>query len=854
MVTQQIRIQWASLVAALALPVSLGAQTTVHDSARVTAADSQPRRSGTRVSGADLDAAPVFTLEQALQGKLAGLIVDMNDGAPWSDGQLRIRGISTLVGDPSPLVVLDGVLITNTLFADAPRGRQPARSSARLRDLTAFEIERVEVVKGPLATARFGARGAGGVLVITTRRVREAGLRWRATQRTGQVSGVRLTAPRCQTSLAAAKADFPVYAPLVDAVAAAHGGTLPCYGHDREFFGNDGVGVQGGVEASGQVGASRALASASQLTVGGPVSGSGVTRSNLRLNLEQQFGTRFEARLATGLSNTRTRKGAGTNDARLRIAGVPSWLALVNGPVNLELPYAITSVTERESDRRITTALLLRYLAQRTDAREVSIELHSGVDQLAMRRTSSFLPDAVTGASSEDVTSELSRLDNHAFSVAVTQRLSSGDRVALRGAATLDRQSFDWKVRSATNGVPEFQGTTTANGRANALAIEATGSFIDDRLGLTTVLRHDNVSTPISRSGASYPAIGAEYRLVTRPSGASLVVRGAWGRSGGYGAPGSAPFANYFPRGTPAYSATTPSSPPLERRTESEAGLDASSGGSRVALSVSAFAARIDGLLGPVSFPTVNGFAQGYMEIEGALRLRGAEVTLTTVNLARGPFRWESTFTVSRAASRIAGQVASAELPGTEYYPDRAHFTLPDMPAAVITHSRAIGDGAAALDASLRNQLRLGPLSLMAQLDARAGGDIHNSALARQDRRKTSADFDAISPRPATRLGDFRVSNGFGADSAGTYISSASALRVREVVLRYELTPRRAHRAFGSKSFGVSVQARNLALWSRAPVADPEFSALGTSTVARYVSDAAYPLMRQVYLGLDASF
>ena len=79
-------------------------------------------------------------------------------------------------------------------------------------------------------------------------------------------------------------------------------------------------------------------------------------------------------------------------------------------------------------------------------------------------------------------------------------------------------------------------------------------------------------------------------------------------------------------------------------------------------------------------------------------------------------------------------------------------------------------------------------------------------------------------------------------------------MRIREAVLRYSVPPVVARRVCGASSLGISVQARNLALWSDSWAPDPEFSGLGTSGVVRYVDLARYPPMRQVFVGVDLGF
>ena len=91
-------------------------------------------------------------IAQGLQGAAPGVIVTMQDGAPDANAQVRIRGVATINGNASPLYVVDGVQVgTNANF------------------LNPSDIESIEVLKDASATAIYGAAGANGVVMITTK-------------------------------------------------------------------------------------------------------------------------------------------------------------------------------------------------------------------------------------------------------------------------------------------------------------------------------------------------------------------------------------------------------------------------------------------------------------------------------------------------------------------------------------------------------------------------------------------------------------------------------------------------------------------------------------------------------------
>ncbi len=91
-------------------------------------------------------------IAQGLQGAAPGVIVTMQDGAPDANAAVRIRGVATINGNASPLYVVDGVQVgTNANF------------------LNPSDIESIEILKDASATAIYGAAGANGVVMITTK-------------------------------------------------------------------------------------------------------------------------------------------------------------------------------------------------------------------------------------------------------------------------------------------------------------------------------------------------------------------------------------------------------------------------------------------------------------------------------------------------------------------------------------------------------------------------------------------------------------------------------------------------------------------------------------------------------------
>jgi TonB-dependent starch-binding outer membrane protein SusC len=99
-----------------------------------------------------LEETPVSRLDQALQGKIAGVEVQNISSEAGSDVKVRVRGLSSINADASPLVVVDGVPV--------PEG---------LSFVNMADVESVEVLKDAASAAIYGSRGAAGVILITTK-------------------------------------------------------------------------------------------------------------------------------------------------------------------------------------------------------------------------------------------------------------------------------------------------------------------------------------------------------------------------------------------------------------------------------------------------------------------------------------------------------------------------------------------------------------------------------------------------------------------------------------------------------------------------------------------------------------
>lgn len=118
----------------------------------------------------------ITNLDQALQGRASGVSSVMTSGAPGSSSSIRIRGQATINANAEPLYVIDGVIIQGggssgaSLGLGDALGNSPTSTISPLSTINPSDILSMEILKDASATAIYGAQGANGVVLITTKR------------------------------------------------------------------------------------------------------------------------------------------------------------------------------------------------------------------------------------------------------------------------------------------------------------------------------------------------------------------------------------------------------------------------------------------------------------------------------------------------------------------------------------------------------------------------------------------------------------------------------------------------------------------------------------------------------------
>lgn len=130
----------------------------------VTQLKDQTGASSSAIKKDDITKSGEAGLINSLSGKASGVRIGKSNGDPGSGSVIQIRGSNTIQGSSQPLIILDGVPISNDNLGNINVSQQ-----SRLDDINPNDIESVQVLKGASAAALWGSRAANGVIIIVTK-------------------------------------------------------------------------------------------------------------------------------------------------------------------------------------------------------------------------------------------------------------------------------------------------------------------------------------------------------------------------------------------------------------------------------------------------------------------------------------------------------------------------------------------------------------------------------------------------------------------------------------------------------------------------------------------------------------
>ncbi len=132
-----------------------------------TMSESDFTGSASQLKGEEVAKASKESIDKGMMGKIAGVRISSDNGDPGSAGSVQIRGVGSISAGTSPLYVIDGVVVSSASESDIQVGY---RSTGILNTLNPDDIESITVLKDAAAASLYGSRAANGVILITTKR------------------------------------------------------------------------------------------------------------------------------------------------------------------------------------------------------------------------------------------------------------------------------------------------------------------------------------------------------------------------------------------------------------------------------------------------------------------------------------------------------------------------------------------------------------------------------------------------------------------------------------------------------------------------------------------------------------
>lgn len=642
----------------------------------------------TSVSSEEIEKTINTTIEQAIQGRAAGVYITQNSGQPGGGISVNIRGVNSINGTNEPLYVIDGVQIPGQ---SADYGAQS--SSNPLAGLNPSDIESIEVLQGPSATAIYGSRATNGVLLITTKRGKE---------------GDAKISYGFQYSLQTSPRELQVmnlaeYATMVNEYNSITGGEVPGEFQDPSLLG---AGTNWQQELfksapmnkhqlslSGGTTKNTYYLSGEYLDQDGVAIGSGFNRYGIRLNLDSKPRSWFN--IGANFSFNQTNENLTTSQENIISNALQlspqipvknfdgTWGggddtngANIFAPVN---PIAIATLTTNNLVRR----QLLAGLTLRVNLAEGLTASSNFNTNLGFGNSTYYVPTYKIGWA-ENVDARLtsgSNLNTYWNWNQMLQYTKAFGKHNLNLMATHESQASTWKNLSSsrlgflTNDVLDLNAgdalTASNSGGSGVWAMEsylgrAVYNFNDRYIVMGTVRTDGSANFGDNNKWGVFPSVSAAWRISQEPFFNSNVInelklRLETGVTGNQGSGGI--YAPMTTAPTPTGTGFLPSrygNPNLqwEETKTDNIGVNVALFKNRIQFELDYYIKNTDNLLmsqplpwymgtngtGSVGAPTVN---------IGSLQNKGFGFTLNTVNINKNGFKWNSNFNISAFRTTI---------------------------------------------------------------------------------------------------------------------------------------------------------------------------------------------------------
>jgi TonB-linked outer membrane protein, SusC/RagA family len=851
------------------------------------------------VSGDELNNAPAPTIENALVGKVSGVNLQSNSGAPGGGIQMQIRGNNTILGAFDPLYVVDGVIYSNASIASG-RGQISSAAFAtaeddavnRVADINPSDIASIEILKGAAASSIYGSKAANGVVVITTKRGQAGQTNVKVTQRFGQFRPTRTLDARHFTKAEAIDKYGPGVAHWFD------NNANPYFDHFDQVYKPGDLSFQTDASVTGGTDKTRYFIGATNKHDGGIEVNTGFDRQDLRVNIDQTLAEKVSLSVSSDYNRSTNDRGWNNNCNNFACAGyafaytpsfvdydardstgnfvTPDWGIQAN-PVQTD-----QLAKNHEETNRFTGGLTLNYDAISTAKQSLKLVAGGGVDAFQQNNdlwapNELFFEQPQTRPGSAISGGGASKYYNWNLNAVHSYNLYNFSLHTSGGLQYEDRQLKTSQIVT-TNLVPGQrnvdQGTNTTASedltqeRTFALYGQEEIRMLNDKLLFQAGLRAErsSVNGDIDKYNI-FPKASASYRWTdVIGSGSEIKPRIAYGETGNLptfgqkftllGTPQLGGATGFTVSSASGFAGVEP-----ERVKEIEVGLDGIALQSRLTWELTGFNRNTTNLLLQRVPAPSSGFSTQVFN-GGKIENRGIEASLGITPVQRRNLQWllRTTFTHYTSEVKDLAGLPSFRPPLSGFGGLGVTFIEVGKPLTqIIGRGFAPGDSTATkgnvqlgntapdFKMGMVNDITFKNTTLNVVLDYQKGGSIINLTQFLYDDSGLSGDY-------GSKEWEYRM-KGYNAGVMTPYIEDASFLKLREVSIRTQLPTswvRSSH--LGAQGISVGVSGRNLLTWQKYSGLDAEVGNLGNAAIRNNLDVASYPPSRSIFFDIAVNY
>lgn len=633
------------------------------------------------ISSEDIAAVPVARVDQALQGRAAGVQVTQTSGAPGAGTSIRVRGGNSITGSNEPLWVIDGIIV-GTNF--------------NLNNINANDIKSIEILKDASSIAIYGSRGANGVVLVTTKNGSNAGS-GKPQVNVGIYTSTQLVPERPAYLTQAQQIDY------TNEDARARGVAEPFPGNPSDYPDNDYFDLL--LDPSPIYNADVSIAGSSEngnvnyynsfnfFHQDGLIKNSGIEKYIFRSNIDFKLSDKLKTGARVNYSRIKQDNGVVAYGGLLNIlptqpiynddGSYNGFNDVIGAPFGNPL-----AIAELDTDETYSNNLLGTVYLEYNPIKNLVIRSTFNPEINYSKRnefTSSQRPDlTVVGEKGNARISSVSSLgwnnentiqyntnfgENHALTVlggASFQKFSSESFEAQAFGYTTDATQFN-NLGLGTDPTRNLVGSGYSGFQITSFFGRANYSFKDKYL-LTLVGRTDGSSVfAPGNKYAFFPSIAGAWKISDEAFMKNqnvfkdLKLRASYGKSGNqaigpYNTLGVLEEANTTYNGVeqPGLTLGRPANPDLKWETTSsyDLALEASLFGGRLFTEFNYYYKKTTDLLLDVTIPRQTGFTSQLQNV-GSLENKGWEFLINSTNVRTDNFTWGSTLTLSSNKNKV---------------------------------------------------------------------------------------------------------------------------------------------------------------------------------------------------------